>query len=400
MLKSSRYARALLEEEYREVGLPSPVGGNQQLHHLFEQRGKDVVNLSIMTDQTPPPDVRIVAAQEALKGGYIKNALFVREKIAAYYKEQNDASINPHTEMYLTTGSQAALDSAFKLLIEPGDKVLIAEPEYATYEPMIHFYGGTACFAPLVLRESAWGFDSAAFCAAVAAAKPKLIVLSNPNNPAGYIYRREDLEAIAESAKKHSSWLLSDEIWSVLTLREDKPFVSMGALRELRDRLVITFSSSKAFGMSGYRTGVIMGPAEFISAMDQVVRFSAQAAPTIGQVAFAEALDLDKTGSWLEERREALRLRVRGAVEQLNEFSGVRCAEPESGVFLFPDISGYGMTSLEFASRLVKEEGVYVLPGYFYGRHCDSYVRISMAVPENEYQEGMKRLKAFLRKHA
>jgi len=399
MLKSSRYTRALLEQEYREVGLPSPVKGSQEIHHLVEQRGTDIVNLSIMTDQTPPPDVRIAAAQEALKGGYIKNALFVREKIAEYYEKENGTSVDPRTGMYLTTGSQAALDSAFKLLIEPGDTVLIAEPEYATYEPMIHFYGGTACFAPLALRENAWGFDRTGFKEAITKAKPKLVVLSNPNNPAGYIYRREDLEVVAELAIRHSCWLLSDEIWSVLMLRKDLPFVSMGAIQEVRDRLVITFSSSKAFGMSGYRTGVVMGPAEFISAMDQVVRFSAQAAPTIGQVAFAEALDLNKTGSWIEERREALRLRVRSGARQLNEFPGVRCAEPESGVFLFPDISGYGMTSLEFASCLVKEEGVYVLPGYFYGRHCDSYVRISMAVPQEDYEEGMRRLMAFLRRH-
>jgi len=394
----SRFQRSLLQDEYRSFGLPSPVQGSLEIHHLVEKKGDAVINLSIMTDQTPPPVVRIAAAKQALQGGYIKNALFVRKMICEFYERERGVVFDPQKEVFLTTGSQTGLDSAFKLLIEPGDEVLISEPEYATYEPMIYFYGGHAAFAPLIFENNQWTFDLETFGKAISP-ETKLVVISNPNNPAGYIYRKEELEEIVRLVKKNDCWLLSDEIWSILTLREDIPFTSMGVFDEIRDRLVVTFSSSKAFGMSGYRTGAIMGPPDFMAAIDQVVRFAAQAAPTIGQVAFAKALEFDKTGEWIEQRKAGLRKRVKEMVKRMNSFKKVQCAEPESGVFLFPCIKGYGMTSLEFASQLVEEKGVYVIPGYMYGRHCDGYVRISLSVPENDFENGMGRLFEFLKEY-
>lgn len=398
MRKFARFEQSLLVKEYAEVGLPSPIQGNLELHHMVEKRkvSGDIVNLSIMTDQTPPPVVRIAAAEQALKGGYIKNVFSVRKKICDFYEKDRGVSFNPENEIFLTTGSQLGLDSAFKLLIDPGDEVLMGEPEYATYEPMIHFYGGKSTFCPLVLKGTTWSFDLAAFEKAVTA-KTKLIVLSNPNNPVGYVYRKNDLQAIASIAKERGCWVLSDEIWSTLILDERLAFTSMGAFEAIKDRLVVLFSASKTFGMSGYRVGAIMGPPDFIEATDQVVRFSIQTAPTIGQVAFARALDFAETGPWLEERKSELRRRIRETVQQMNTLKKLRCAEPESGVFLFPHVGEYGMGSLKFAMRLLEEKGVYVLPGYFYGRHCDGYLRISLAVGESDYQQGIGRLIDFVR---
>jgi aminotransferase len=393
----SRFEQSLLVKEYAETGLPSPVQGNLELHHQVERRKKagDVINLSIMTDQTPPPVVRIAAAEQALKGGYIKNVLSVRKKICDFYERDRGVRFDPEAEIFLTTGSQLGLDSAFKLLIDPGDEVLMGEPEYATYEPMIHFYGGTATFCPLVLRGTSWSFDLTAFERAVTP-RTKLVVLSNPNNPVGYVYRREELQAIAGIARARGCWLLSDEIWSTLLLDQQLQFTSMGVFEEIKDRLVVLFSASKTFGMSGYRVGAIMGPADFIQAVDQVVRFTVQTAPTIGQVAFARALDFAETGPWLDERKAELRQRVRETVQRMNALKKLRCAEPESGVFLFPYVGDYGMTSLKFALRLLEERGVYVLPGYFYGRHCDGYVRISLSVSDADYRRGIGGLLEFV----
>ena len=393
-----RFDRSLLVKEYAAVGLPSPVQGNLELHRMAETRKRagDIINLSIMTDQTPPPAVRIAAAEQALKGGYIKNVFSVRKKICDFYEQDRGARFDPETEIFLTTGSQLGLDCAFKLLIDPGDEVLMGEPEYATYEPMIHFYGGTATFCPLVLNGTTWAFDLAAFEKAITP-QTKLVVLSHPNNPVGHVYRREELRAIAGIVKARGCWLLSDEIWSTLILDERLEFVSMGAFEEIKDRLVVLFSASKTFGMSGYRVGAILGPADFIEAVDQVVRFSVQTAPTIGQVAFARALDLAETGPWLEGRKTELRRRVRETVRQMNSLRRLRCAEPESGVFLFPFIAEYGMGSLKFAMRLLEETGVYILPGYFYGRHCDGYLRISLSVSDEDYRNGIGRLLEFVR---
>lgn len=394
MTDFSRYNRSLLVDEYKALGLPSPVQGNHDLHHEVEKRKEDVINLSIMTDQTPPPVVRIAAAEQALKGGYIKNALNVRAKICGFYEKERGVRFDPESEVFLTPGSQLGLDSAFKLLIEPGDEVVLSEPEYATYEPMIHFYGGTAKFVPLVLNKNTWIFDVDAFANAISD-KTKLILISNPNNPVGYVYREAELRAIAKLAIKHDCWVLSDEIWSTLVVKEGLDCTSMGKFTDLRDKLVVTFSASKTYGMSGYRSGAIMGPAGFIAAIDQVVRFAAQTAPTIGQVAFARALDLEDTGPWLEQRKSELRIRIRETVGRMNRLKKLRCAEPESGVFLFPNIADYGLSSLQFALKLLEAKGVYVLPGYFYGRHSDGYLRISMAVGERDYNEGMKRFLEF-----
>ena len=393
----SRFDQSLLVKEYAELGLPSPVQGNLELHHMVEKRKKagDIINLSIMTDQTPPPVVRIAAAEQALKGGYLKNMLSVRKKICDFYENDRGARFNPETEIFLTTGSQLGLDSAFKLLIDPGDEVLMGEPEYATYEPMIHFYGGKATSCPLLLKGTTWAFDLAAFEKAVTP-RTRLVVMSHPNNPVGYVYRQEELQAIARIVKGRGCWLLSDEIWSTLILDERLKFVSMGVFEEIKDRLVVLFSASKTFGMSGYRVGAIMGPADFIEAVDQVVRFTVQTAPTIGQVAFARALDFAETGPWLEERKAELRQRVKETVRQMNGLRKLRCAEPESGVFLFPYIGDYGMGSLKFAMRFLEEKGVYILPGYFYGRHCDGYLRISLSVSENDYRKGIGRLLEFV----
>lgn len=398
MRRFERFEQSLLVKEYAEMGLPSPVQGNLELHHRVEKRrqGGDVINLSIMTDQTPPPAVRIAAAEQALKGGYIKNALAVRQKVCQFYAKDRDAHYDPETEIFLTTGSQLGLDSAFKLLIDPGDEVLMGEPEYATYEPMIHFYGGRATFCPLVLRDSSWAFDLDAFAKAVTP-QTKLVVMSHPNNPVGYVYRKAELQEIVRIVQRSNCWVLSDEIWSTLLLKEDLEFVSMGVFAEIRDRLIILFSASKSFGMSGYRVGAIMGPADFINAVDQVVRFAIQAAPTIGQVAFARALDLGETGPWLEQRKAELRRRVRDSIQRMGGLRKLRCAEPESGVFLFPYIADYGMGSLTFAMRLLDETGVYLLPGYFYGRHCDGYLRVSLSVSEEDYSRGMTRFLDFVK---
>ena len=394
-MKFARYEQALLANEYAEEGLPSPVQGNLKLHDLVNERGEDLINLSIMTDQTPPAVVRIAAAEQALKGGYIKNALFARKKIRDFYEREHDVRFDPESEVFLTTGSQLGLDSAFKLLIEAGDEVVLAEPEYATYEPMIHFYGGKAKFVPLNLTGDLWSLDLELFEKAVSS-RTKLVVISNPNNPAGYVYRRNDIAEIAKIVEKNDCWLLSDEIWSPLIVKDGLDFTSPGCFDEIKDHLVILFSASKVFGMSGYRTGVIMGPRDFIRAIDQVVRFAVMAVPTIGQVAFARALDFDETGEWLKKRKQGLQKRIAETVPRMNSFEKLRCGEPESGVFLFPNIKEYGMSSLEFASRLITEKGLYVMPGLMYGRHCDGYLRISMSVPNEDFKCGMERFFDFI----
>jgi aminotransferase len=388
-----RFRRSLLVDEYLAHGLPSPVEGMMILNRKAAEVGV-VANLSIMTDQTPPEVVRKAAAEQAMKGGYVKNNLALRERISEFYAQHRGARFDPQTEACITTGSQLGLDGSLRLLVDPGDEVVVGSPEYATYEPMIHFYGGTARVVPLQFVDGSWAFDAHAFRQAITP-KTKLVIISNPNNPSGHIYRRDAIQEIVEIVEQHKCWLISDEIWSLLLLTSQPEFTCLASYESIRDRTVTLFSPSKTFGMSGYRTGAVMGPPDFIDAMGQMVRFSVQAAPTVGQAAFLKALDLEETGQWLDCRIEELKRRAQATVERMKACKVMECAEPESGVFLFPSIAKSGLTSLEFALRLVESKGVLVLPGYCFGRNSDQFVRISLSVPEGDYQRGFELLLEF-----
>lgn len=386
MFKYPRYEQSLLEERYSGEGLFSPVKGLSLLGKRAANTS-NLTNLSIMTDQTPPLCVREAASKQALSGGYIKNSLELREKIADYYLDSRLATFDAKSEIFITPGSQFAMDAAFKLLINPGDEVIIGSPEYATYEPMISFYGGKPRVIPLGFDGSRWCFDKDAFSRAITS-ETKLVVISNPNNPSGFVYRKEDIEHIVLEVKNKGCWLVSDEIWSMYLLDQNTKYTSFSSYEEIKDQTITLFSASKTFGMSGYRTGAVLGPSDFIVAVDQVNRYAAQAAPTIGQIALIEALNFEKTGSWLKSRIEEIRQRAQDIVESMNHFSKLRCTVPESGVFLFPDIGDYGMTSLDFSLNLLESKGVFVLPGYFYGLKADRFIRISLSVPEEDFRKG------------
>jgi len=395
MREFTRYKDSMLVDEYAAAGLTSPIEGKQQLQKAIAATGGRFIDLSIMTDQTPPEAVRKAAADAAMKGGYDKNLLSTRTRLCEHFRTRYGVTFDPADEVFLTAGGQTALDNAFKLLVEPGDEVIIFEPEYATYEPMVRFYGGHAKAHPLRLEDGKWSLAVDELAAKVSS-KTRLIAFSSPNNPSGYVFGRDELAAIAALAKKHDLWVLSDETWAMMLLDPQAEFVSAGVLQEIRDRLVVIYSASKTFGMSGYRMGAALGPADFMQAFDAATRFSCHAAPTIGQHALEKALDPSVTGEWVQRRVDNLRRRAAATVPRFREL-GVPCAVPRSGVFLFPDISGTGLTSMQFSLDLLADKGVFVFPGFFYGRHTDRHVRISMAVPDASYDKGMDALLDFIR---
>ncbi len=386
--------RSKLEESYREVGLPSPVDGMRELSDVVASQS-DCVNLSIMTDQTPPKGVREVASKSALAGGYIKNYLPLRESICEYYGEHRGAKIDPRN-VILTVGGQFALDSVFKILLDEGDSVVTMDPEYATFEPQAAMYGGVVESVPLLLSGGAWSVDLDAFEQRMAACRPKMVILSNCQNPTGYVYRPDVARRLADIvADQKDCWLITDEIWSFLVLEEGLSFTSFTRFTDLYDRMATIFSLSKTFGMSGYRIGALIGPEDLVTETGNMMRFSNQAVPTISQYAATEAIK-PEYAPWLDQRIQKLRERTRKAAAKLDSLEGVVCAAPESGCFLFPDISKLGMTSQEFSVQAAKH-GVHVIPGYCYGRNSDSYVRISCAVPDNDFYEGIDRLCSFVR---
>ena len=332
---------------------------------------------------------------QALKGGYIKNIFPLRDRISKFYKKYRNVQYNPENEILITVGCQLGLDCTFKLLVEPEDEIIFFEPDYALYKPMIHFYGGQPVSIPLILKNNKWCFDKESFSSKISK-KTKMVILSNPNNPTGYIYRKEDLDFIVDLVQENNCWLVSDEIWSLLLLDEKIPYISIATYEKIKDRLITLFSPSKTFGMSGYRTGAILGPHNFIKAIGQVVRSSVQAAPTIGQIAFEEAMDFEITKNWVNDRVKKIKQRTIYITQKLKIFKKIECAIPESGVFLFPSIKKYKISSLNFALKLMEEKKVFILPGYFFGSNSDGFVRISLSVPEKDFESGFEKFFEFL----
>jgi len=394
----TRFERSLMKEEYQKANLTSPIEGLLLIRKKAAEMGDQLINMHIMADQTPPASVRIAAAAQALKGGYIKNIFPLRDKISKFYKKYRNVQYNPENEILMTVGSQLGLDCAFKLLVEPEDEIILFEPDYAPYKPMIRFYGGQPLSIPLILKNNKWFFDKDNFSSKISK-KTKMVILSNPNNPVGYIYRKDDLDFIVDLVQKNDCWLISDEVWSLLLENKKIPYISIATYKKIKDRLVTVFSASKTFGMSGYRTGAILGPSEFIVAIGQMVRFSGHHAPTVGQIAFLEAMkNYEDMKPWINNRISEIKKRVNYVVSNLEKFKKIKCAVPESGVFLFPSIQEYGMSSLDFCLRLMREEKVFVLPGYFYGKRSDGFIRMSLSLPEEDFKEGIQRFFNFIKK--
>jgi aspartate/methionine/tyrosine aminotransferase len=393
---SQAMKRAMLPE-YVEEGLPSQILALQDFYRWNEESPKPVITLSAgaQLPSVAPAPVRARAKEAIDEGGYLKNWLPLRQGLARRLQEERGMEVDSSNEILITTGGQLAIEATYRVLLDPGDEVLIIDPEYACFEPMARMHGARVVPVPLQHRSDGGWFLDLELLRSQAGPQTRLLVMTNPNNPTGIVYSEDELAAILELAEKHDFFVFVDEVWSDLVFPEH-PLTSMGALPGGRERTITGVSFSKTFAMSGYRVGAVIAPPKMIEFMASVVRFTVQAPGTHDQKAALAALE--QGPGWLEHKLVHLRENREYAVRRLNGMPGVRCDVPEATYFVFPDIRETGLPSLEFARRALLEEGVSVLPGILFGRNGEGHLRLSYAVPDDDLSEGMDRLERVARR--
>ena len=323
---------------------------------------------------------------------YTANAglLPLRQEIARYLKNAVGVEYHPKDEILVSVGGSEAIDLCVRALVQPGDEVLIPQPSFVCYDPIVQLAGGT----PVIIQTKAENRFRLTPQELEEKITPstKLLVLPYPNNPTGGVMKKEDLEAIAPVIQKHDLLVLSDEIYSELTY--SGKHVSIASLPGMAQRTVVINGFSKSFAMTGWRLGYAAGPAPIIGLMVKIHQYAIMSAPTMSQYAAVEALR--SCMSSVEEMRQEYNLRRRYLVDALNKM-GLSCFEPEGAFYVFPSIQSTGLTSEEFCEKLLQKERVAVVPGNAFGECGEGHVRISYSYSINHLKEALKRIQRFVR---
>jgi aminotransferase len=316
--------------------------------------------------------------------------LQLREEISKYLMRRQGLQYDPKKEIMITVGGSEAIDDALRAMLDPGDEVLIPQPSYVSYVPCTVLAGGVPVIVelqekndfrltPEELREKI-------------TPKTKILIMPYPNNPTGAVMEKKDLEAIRDIIIDNDLYVLSDEIYSALTYGIDH--VSIASLPGMRERTVVINGFSKTYAMTGWRLGYAAGPEVIIRQMLKIHQFAIMCAPTTSQYAAVEALkngddDIKRMRSAYDERRKFL-------VGRLREL-GMDCFEPFGAFYVFPSIKKFGMTSDEFATRLLREEKLALVPGTAFGDCGEGFLRISYAYSIRDLKKALERLEHFLR---
>ena len=312
----------------------------------------------------------------------------LREEISKWNRRKYGLDYSKD-EIIVTCGGSEAIDIALRACINPGDEVIILEPNYVCYEPDILLAGGVPIKIELK-NENKFRLTPEEL-ESVITSKTKILLMNYPNNPTGAIMTKSDLERIAQIIIKYDLLVISDEIYSELTYEGSHN--SIGALKDMRDRTLIINGFSKTFSMTGWRLGYVMGPYNVMEQVKKIHQFIIMSAPTISQYAGIEALrngdqDIERMKKEYNKRRKYL----------LREFErlGLPCFEPKGAFYIFPNIHKYGMTSEEFATDLLNKEHVVVVPGTAFGESGEGFVRISYAYSLEALKEAIKRIERYL----
>ncbi len=314
----------------------------------------------------------------------------LKVEIAKYMNRRFDLTYDYEHEIMVTVGGSEAIDIAMRAMLDPGDEVLIPQPSYVSYVPCAVLANGIPSIIELK-AENEFRLTAEELEAAITP-KTKLLVLPFPNNPTGSIMRRSDLEAIAKVILEHDLFVLSDEIYSELTYGEEE-HVSIASLPGMWERTITINGFSKSYAMTGWRLGYACGPRVIIEQMLKIHQFAIMCAPTTSQYAAVEALrNGDEDVAQMKEEYDGRR---RYLLHRFKEM-GLECFEPYGAFYMFPSIRKFGMTSEEFATKLLKAEKVAVVPGTAFGASGEGFIRISYAYSLDDLKKALERIEKFI----
>lgn len=354
---------------------------------------EDVISLGVgEPDFDTPWHIREEGIYSLEKGKtfYTSNAGLVelREELCAYLKRRFQLSYEKN-QIIITVGGSEAIDICARAMLDPGDEVIIPEPCFVSYAPCVTLAGGVPVTISLQ-EKNQFKLTKEELLAAITD-KTKLVVLPFPNNPTGAIMTKEDLAEIVPVIIEHDLYVMSDEIYSELSYMGNH--VSIASFPGMAERTIVVNGFSKSYAMTGWRLGYAAGPEAIIKQMVKIHQYAIMCAPTSSQYAAVEAV---RNGdSDVESMRESYNERRRFLVKALNEM-GMPCFEPFGAFYVFPNISRFGMTSEEFATRLLKEQRIAVVPGTAFGDCGEGFLRISYAYSIEDLKRALERIEKFI----
>lgn len=361
------------------------------------QTVEGVISLSVgEPDFKTPWEARKEAINilERGKTAYTANSglMELRKAVCGYLKNFIHTEYDPASEVIITVGGSEAIDLAVRALIEDGDEVLVPEPSFVCYAPIVKMMGGVP--VPIVTKaEDKFRLTPQALKEKITP-RTKLLFLPYPNNPTGAVMRRPDLEAIADVLRDTNIVVASDEIYAEMTYNGEK-HVSFAEIDGMRDRTLVISGFSKTYAMTGWRLGYVAGPEPLIKQMLKLHQYCIMSSPTVSQYAAIAAIQ--KCRADVEHMISEYDMRRRLCVKNFNDM-GLECFEPEGAFYVFPCIKSTGMTSEEFCQKLVFEKKVAVVPGNAFGESGEGFVRVSYAYSVAHLESAFKRIREFIGK--
>ncbi|MBO7667625.1 MAG: aminotransferase class I/II-fold pyridoxal phosphate-dependent enzyme [Firmicutes bacterium] len=372
-----------------------PPSGIRKFFDILDEM-EDVISLTVgEPDFVTPWGIRAESIRSLEHGHthYTSNSglLELRRQIAAYQKRRFGLSYDPEEEILVTVGGSEAIDLAFRAILRPGDEVVVHEPCFVCYAPLVRLAGGE----PVIVEtkaEDEFRLTAAELERAITP-KTKAVVLSFPNNPTGAVMEKEHLEALAALLRDKNVYVISDEIYAEMNYT-GRRHVSIASLPDMRERALVVSGFSKAFAMTGWRLGYIMAPAEVMGVMKKIHQYALMCSPTASQYGAVEALrgceaDMQSMVREYDRRR---RLILKGLRDL-----GLPCFEARGAFYVFPDISRFGMSSEDFCSDLLMKERVAMVPGTAFGDCGEGFVRVSYAYSIKNITEALRRLERYIK---
>lgn len=358
---------------------------------------KDVITLGIGEPDFVTPAPILQAGIESLQRGetaYTSNSgtVELRNALSKHLHRLYGVNYNPAEEILITVGVSEALYLVMTAILNPGDEVIIPEPSYVAYAPEVNFAGGRPVMVPTYVKDN---FQvTAETIEAAITPKTKALLLGYPNNPTGAVMTKAVLSAITAVAEQHDLLVISDEIYDRLVYGVEH--VCVPSLPGMRDRTVLLGGFSKDYAMTGWRVGYACASPDLLAAMRKIHQYTIMSAPTTAQAAALMALEQGE--SHVERMRQEYDRRRCLIVDGFNTL-GLDCFEPRGAFYAFPSVARSGMSSDEFANRLLEEEHVAVIPGEAFGASGNGFVRAAYAQSYEKIAEALNRMESFLRRH-
>ncbi len=358
------------------------------------QSVEGVISLGVgEPDFKTPWKIRQSAIHTLEKGRivYTANAglIDLRKQIAEYFEKTIHTKYCPENEVIVTVGGSEAIDLTIRAVVNPGDEVLVVEPSFVCYSPIISLMHGIP--VPIETKAENEFRLTADELRAKITNKTKMLIMPFPNNPTGAVMRREDLEEIADVLRGTNVLVASDEIYSELTYSE--PHCSIAEIEGMRERTIVINGFSKAFAMTGWRLGFMAGPEQIISHILKLHQYAIMSSPTVSQYAAITALNSCRDD--VVKMRNEYNMRRRFVVDAFNKL-GLDCFTPQGAFYVFPCIKSSGLSSDEFCERLVKTKKVAVVPGTAFGKCGEGFIRVSYAYSIKHLKEAISRIAEFL----